>query len=281
MTMDKIAYVLQRYVFTLLYTLVFGILGGFTLAVPALLGGLLVDRLINKEWGNKLYPNSKYYLSIPFILILVYQPLIMGIITPDTNGGLIYSWIMWTQPFAARMAEYFPIIDNYSRQMPEMGGAWLVPAMRHYVAVCWFFNFIFFPIAIVDAIRFFVIVHRNNFYIYAKVADVHKWFKRAVEENPGVNDLGKPKRPLWVLIAATIALYLLSIPILWLFLKYGYWGDEEISKRHFSKEIAFPVFIFLQSILFWGALPFIYFVFGRRMAVCRAKKLLRITNTEI
>src|SRR5690606_21628499 len=102
--MGKMLKILNRNKFVLIYSIASLLLGGFVLAVPALLGGLLVDKLMNRPNSKIDYEITKYtagYFVFFFFFLAFIYPLFLF------NGALNLM-----MPFTDRLAEHIPAVNK-------------------------------------------------------------------------------------------------------------------------------------------------------------------------
>lgn len=176
---------MRKYIINYKFTLLSWILGtiflGEYFGVLAGMFGFGVDYLINRSniWAKEdaVLTTTKYWFIVFVPLTMLYNWLIVANTGPDINSGIIYSWVEFTQPFADVMAKYFPVIDNYTRQLEAHGDYWRVPRIRHLYAVIWFACIATAPLLFKDVNRASKAVMKE-YYKFTSLKDKFNWYMR-------------------------------------------------------------------------------------------------------
>lgn len=220
--MARILSILNRYKFTLIYGVGFGLLGGFVLAVPFAVGGLLVDWLLKRSWDKERYfDNIMGCLIIALIGMFVYVPCIVFLY----DSWKAFAWslpiLQFTEPMADKLSPYIPIINNYTKNLSD---PFLILNIKQVLVVSWFINIVSLPLIIGDTVHFCVMASRKNFFISQGQKSLPANFRTYIDEAKTPDGSLNPKilkrRARGMLFEAGPILILVS------FLGFyaGYWG---------------------------------------------------------
>lgn len=156
--------VLKRYKFTLLYCLVFGMLGGLVLAIPALLGGIIIDKLMMRPNPRAGFPVTKYttgFYLLFLVWLMIFYPL------------FLFGWVLdFLQPFTDKMALYIPAVDRYQELVTKLGHEERAPKVAHLIAAYWFWGIIIAPLWYGDIVRWTKQYRHNNFYAHLRAEEM-------------------------------------------------------------------------------------------------------------
>lgn len=138
---EKVRKTISTYKYTFLFWLIGTILLGQFYAVLAGMVGLVIDYTVNRntKWKKekRAYTTSLYWFIgvIPFSM--VYTWIVVAFTGQEITNGIIHSIIETSIPFTNKMAEFFPVIDNYTSQILRHGEDWRVGRVRHLYSVVW------------------------------------------------------------------------------------------------------------------------------------------------
>lgn len=189
--MARILRILNRYKFTLIYGVVFGLLGGFVLAVPFAVGGLLVDWLLKRSWDKERYFENLYgYLGIALFGMFVYVPCIVFLYDSWKSCAWSMPILEFTEPMADKLSLYIPIINNYTKNRSD---PFLILNIKQVLVVVWFFNIVSLPLIIGDTVHFCVMASRNNFFTGRHQKLLPAGFRICVDEARNADGSLNPK----------------------------------------------------------------------------------------
>lgn len=264
----KIFEVIYRFKFTLIYTSIFFYLGGAVLGVPAVIGGLFVDLLINKESTkeqyNKGYKTNHYWFIYAFFTAFFYTWVIYANIDKYTIGGIVYEWIEFTKPFTNKIAEYIPIIDNYSEQISALGDSWRVPKIRHLYAVFWFTNIIAAPL------------------LFNDVLCVAKYMCKNLVKK--IKECSDPRRNIRVLnFSMLFVILMFSLIVVSLGADAVFYGREELLEITYKKGryVHLPFVMFFSLFILAVIAPSLLLINIQRNKLLRSDKNLNLNKTYI
>lgn len=236
--------ILNRYKFTLIYSVIFWLLGGFVLAVPFAIGGLVVDWLIMRSRQTREpFKNTGYCIVTSIFMVIVYQTTILWGLDQQIKGGIIFDWLVWTEPFTNQMSKYIPIINSYGTQIGARGYEIFSWQVKHLLTIYWFLNILYIPLIIEDCIQYAALLKKNNYFIKADISTAPKNIRyllhllsRDVEPDTFIRNINRANT---IQFAVVSLFFLIFIYVAHL----AFWGYAQLEVSNYRLALLFPALV--------------------------------------
>lgn len=205
-------YWVNRYKFTILYSILFFALGGFVLGIPFAVGGLVVDTLIHRNWDkDSVFIHTYNYAKIAgSIFVAAFVSKIFGFDLLLTLSPVIESIPQsWSEWFIYQMGQFIPIIDLYHAQTFHWEDGDKTYTRLFLLAFAWYLNFIWLPLLVTDMFHCRKVLRDNNYFINAADEDVPKFFRNFFEKANNKDGSKNLKKYRNNAIKITIAVFIL------------------------------------------------------------------------